>query len=1200
MFKYYLCNMNDITHDELFDRCYELATSTTGGAARNRLMHETLVLACAKGTPDGMSGFGNLFAQGDHLCKSYGISRAERRDIQTMRRHSNTTAPLSHDDLMYDIRALCLFISAVCAADIPSRLTSIIPRTGRPYDADVWRIDVRRIRCIVWDCDEHHILVTTDTDNTMRPMLVDYTAGVPDGSDGDKSAEADKSHNGNGPDCRRPDYNKSGYDMSYLRTLVREGMQLNLLDCRVEGDNIRPQLIVVEPDFLIDISSLAACFTDYGHNPLAYTINRMRPRPNTQPILLGNAAGRMLDSIINDDETFSLNNTISGAFREEALQYCTCTDFNPAQFKTDAATQADNIREAIDMLFRNDGTGQRGSEQQHDISKAVLEPSFVCESLGLQGRADLMTTDHRLLVEQKSGKPAYGTTVNPNGQQVVRYTEAHNVQLLLYYGVLQHNFGINREHADIKLLYSRFPARQGLITANFFRALFNEAIRLRNRIVAGEFYIARHGFGTIMPRLNTAVINERNMTGGFFETYIRPQIEAVTRPLHAMPPLERAYFERMMTFVYREQLASRVGTHERTVGSGAASDLWNMPLHEKIDTGNILFAIRADRTDSASDTAKNNGTDDATLIYLDITAPPEQIIIYNKEEKPDATTPAQQPETAAGAASTFRRGDMVYLYPYHKQPDVCHNLLYKGTIDEMGDGRITIRLNNAQRNMHLFEGARFAIEHASSDVGTVSAMRSLHTLITAPEQRRALLLGQRPPQTDSTLRLSRSYHPHYDEVLLKVRQARDYFLLIGPPGTGKTSMALRFMVEEELTDSEASILLMSYTNRAVDEICAMLTSAEIPFIHIGSRTSCDPQYRHSLLETALGDSPRLDTIRQKIQHTRVIVATTSTMQARPFIFELKHFSLAIVDEASQILEPSVIGLLAAHNSTDECCIDRFVLVGDHKQLSAVVQQSENDSRVTDPMLTDICLTNCRRSLFERLIDTERRAGRTDTTGVLRRHGRMHPDVARFATTMFYADEHLVPVPCQHQTETALDYTLPAEDSLDELLKSRRMLFIPSEYCRSMSLSDKVNICEARIVADVVRRIQRFYGDKFDAGHTVGVIVPYRNQIAMIRSEMHRMAIAHADDITIDTVERYQGSQRDVIIYSFTIQQRSQLTFLTSNCFTENGHTIDRKLNVALTRARRQTVMTGYKPVLNTNPLFAELIKAAEADPTSTL
>jgi superfamily I DNA and/or RNA helicase len=99
---------------------------------------------------------------------------------------------------------------------------------------------------------------------------------------------------------------------------------------------------------------------------------------------------------------------------------------------------------------------------------------------------------------------------------------------------------------------------------------------------------------------------------------------------------------------------------------------------------------------------------------------------------------------------------------------------------------------------------------------------------------------------------------------------------------------------------------------------------------------------------------------------------------------------------------------------------------------------------------------------------------------------------------------------------------------------------------------------------------------------------------MIRHEIERLGLPPVvADISIDTVERYQGSQRDVIVYSFTVSRPYQIDFLTSNCFVENGRVIDRKLNVALTRARKQLLMTGNKEILRQNSIFMHLIARYE-------
>lgn len=1099
--------------EELFRRVLD-AVNYTGKEpkVRKRLMLNTLVLTCFEGLKHTQHSFGNLSSQVHALCQKHNIAPQDKLAIQAMRRHCNDKEKTDEKTFLNDCHALAMFIAAVFQTSIPHFLVGKIAAVTDPRPTTK-RINYHYIRCVVLSWNENTITAQIlNQDTNEAASVVNYTD--------------------------TPSY----LDFTYLRLLLREGMQLNLLDCNVEGKVIKPKLIVVEPDFLLDISTIANCFEFYGHHPLLHLVHRMQERPNTRHTLLGNFASAALDDIVNQTHN-GTTETIKLNFRNKALEFATCDDLDPKTFKKEAEQQTENLKGIIGEVF-----------QQFDRNKAIIEPSFVCEQLGIQGRVDLMTIDRKLLVEQKAGKNIFIENQRKNSYGSW-HIEKHYVQVLLYFGVLHHNFRLSNRQANIRLIYSKYPMPNGLLGVEPLQKLLNEAIKFRNQVVATEYWIAERGFEPILPLLLPSTLQTQKGDDSFFQRFILPQLNDTLLPLHRLNALEKAYFSRMMRFVIKEQIIGKVGKQEG-VGSTTA-DLWNMPLVSKMETGNIYTDLTIERKERSED---SKGYD---LITLNV------------------------PTHTADFLPNFRRGDMVFFYAYKKgeTPDVRRSTLFKGTLTHISTQRLVVKLNDAQQNPNIIAGELFAIEHSGSDVMSSAAIHALHVFATSCQERKDLLLGNRKPTANIANQLTKTYHPAYDDIVLRAKQANDFFLLIGPPGTGKTSMALQFLIREH---AQENILLLSYTNRAVDEICAMLSVNNIDFIRIGNEHSCDPAFKPHLLSQTISDYPTLSGIQSAIKDARIIVGTTASITTRPFLFNIKHFDLAIVDEASQILEPNIIGLLGAHRHS-KVCIDKFILIGDHKQLPAVVQQDEQEASVDHPALLDIELTNCANSLFERFIRLERRAGREQFIGTLRRQGRMHPDIAAFPNTRFYSREQLECVPLPHQEETMLNYPMHSEDATDDFLKQHRMIFIAAQCCKDENTSDKVNIAEARIVADMLRRVYRQTSANFDPQKTVGVIVPYRNQIAMIRKEIEHLQIPSLEHISIDTVERYQGSQRDVIIYSFTIQNSFQLDFLTANTFEEDGKPIDRKLNVAITRARKQLILTGYEPILRQNPLFSDLI-----------
>ena len=112
------------------------------------------------------------------------------------------------------------------------------------------------------------------------------------------------------------------------------------------------------------------------------------------------------------------------------------------------------------------------------------------------------------------------------------------------------------------------------------------------------------------------------------------------------------------------------------------------------------------------------------------------------------------------------------------------------------------------------------------------------------------------------------------------------------------------------------------------------------------------------------------------------------------------------------------------------------------------------------------------------------------------------------------------------------------------------------------------------------------------GADIALVDLKADKLSDVAKEIEALGIPALNRILVDTVERFQGSERDVIIYSCCINSYYQLKFV-SNLTEENGVLIDRKLNVALTRARKQMFVTGVPKYLKSNPLYESLLNLIE-------
>ena len=1098
-------------------------------------MRDLLERICRAQMQSGSLQMTDLSARISFIAAKTGLSVGEQNRLHTFRLTSNQILNRclepNREKLLRDVKTLAFLVRKLSGENIPDELYRLLPRADATYlVAPPARERVRRMRVCFQYADEQYLYVTPLDEVSERPYLVRYNI---------------------------PQINE---EFAETCKLLWQHAQMNLLDVAIdEAGILTPSFIVLEPDYLIDISSLAECFRDYGHHPGNYFLSRMQPIENARPLLLGNIANLFLDEWIHaPNEDIDYRTCMQKAFRRYPIELAACPDLRDRekerQFFDDCKLHFEHIRETVNDTFHTAG-------YELDKTDAVLEPSYICEALGLQGRLDYMQRDMSSFIEMKSGKAdeyAIRGKVEPK--------ENNKVQMLLYQAVLQYSMGMDHRKVKAYLLYTRYPL---LYPSRPSWAMVRRVIDLRNRIVADEYGIQLHNNPEYTARkleeINASTLNERGLRGRFWETYLRPPIDRFQEKLQRLSAIEKSYFYAVYNFLTKELYTSKSGDVDYEGRTGAAS-LWLSTLAEKCEAGEIIYNLRI---------RENHAADEHKAYLL--------LVRSDFEEK-------ELPETVAdndiqNVLPNFRQGDAIILYERNCGTDnVTNKMVFKGNIEHLTDHEISIRLRATQQNPSVLPAdSLYAIEHDTMDTTFRSMYQGLYAYLSATQERRDLLLAQRPPKFDESLdSLVSQAKDDFTRVALKAQAAQDYFLLIGPPGTGKTSCALKKMVETFLADKGAQILLLSYTNRAVDEICKSLASIRpaVDFIRVGSELSCDETYRTHLIENELASCNRRSEVYERIRSCRIIVGTVAAISGKPELFRLKHFNVAIIDEATQILEPQLLGILCARGEEGGNAIDKFILIGDHKQLPAVVLQSSEQSAIYEESLMSIGLTNLKDSLFERLYRncTARQSSLTShpSYDMLCRQGRMHPEVALFANRAFYGGR-LIPVGLPHQLEDS-----------DTVC---RLAFYPS-IPEKTGTSTKINHSEARIVADLVARIYEDCRIDFDEARTLGIITPYRSQIALIKKEIAALGIPALNRIMVDTVERFQGSERDVIIYSCCINSYFQLKFV-SNLTEEDGTLIDRKLNVALTRARKQMFVTGVPKYLKSNPLYESLLNLME-------
>lgn len=1090
--------------------------------------------------------FSNLFSKLSYICNTYKVStkihsfrkiayKVERESYQPEQQEYYT-------HLMY----VSNFISSIYEVLIPAELMYFFPAKEFHSNKMVFRQRIKKMRVQIIELKMDCLICDYDENETGEYIIVQI--------------------------------DEDGVNERFKSTKnFWLGAQLNLINVTVDDEGIyHPRFIILEPDYLINISSIAECFQDYGTTALHYIRSKYEETPNSKHIRLGNFANQVVDHFTTEGiEQVDFNSIFIEDFKNNPLEFTACKDLeNPEKFKEyfmEAKGHFDRIKGVISKEFK---------EYDISLNRALLEPSFLCEQYGIQGRLDILDLNEdgkNKIIELKSGSAPY-----PDDGKKIK--ENHAVQLFLYYqiiGVLYNlEFKEISNHTDGYIMYSKvYEGNLRYDKPNLARV--QSILDLRNQIIVQEHILSSGELietESLINHINSGQFITRK-TNQRYREILEAQLDAFQYPIKTSTPLQKEYFYSFSKFIAKEQYLAQLGLGQSTSNNGLAS-LWLNSFEEKSKNFEIIFDLEI---------LENYIHEEKKQIILKRTNPLNDFI-------------------------SLREGDICVLYPKNNTNEsVLSNQIFKCTIKSISRELITLQFRHKQPNTNFFDSlpkdSKWALERDFMDSSFIAMYRSLYAFMKSNPATKELLLNQRQPINNMEYHFEKEHlSEEQNRILKKALSCEDYFLLNGPPGTGKTSIIIHELVKEIFYHPNKdgrpnNILLLAYTNRAVDELCESINEAiaddvEHKFIRIGNELTCAPEHQHNMLNIIIDKKANelkdkdekfsRKTIVDIINKQRIFVSTVASISSKSDILKLKHFDTIIIDEASQILEPQIIGILPKAK--------RFIMIGDHKQLPAIVLQSPELAKTNSEKLEAIGLVNRKNSLFERLYEFCERNNFSNSYDQLTYQGRMHYEIADFPNQYFYDGKLNVACDLTHLKDEAKESlsrqradlnlkTSETNNKFQTILTNHRFAFLKVEENPYLP---KTNIQEADLVVKLVQEIIKIYNfnnKTFNPKKSIGIIAPFRNQIALIKHKLELARITDFEQITVDTVERYQGSQRDIIIYSFAVTHHAQLNSLVN--MNDEGN-VDRKLNVALTRAKEQLFLIGNEHILNENKILNNL------------
>ena len=479
------------------------------------------------------------------------------------------------------------------------------------------------------------------------------------------------------------------------------------------------------------------------------------------------------------------------------------------------------------------------------------------------------------------------------------------------------------------------------------------------------------------------------------------------------------------------------------------------------------------------------------------------------------------------------------------------------------------------------------------------ALRQMTTAKGRALQLREVMLGNEVPRFgNSDYSPCSSLNDSQNEAVRHILSAEDVGIVHGPPGTGKTTTLVQAIAS--VLEKEAQVLVCAPSNAAVDLLVEKLSEKNINVIRIGHPARVTEEALEKTLDALLAKHPvynDLKKIKQKKEEFRKLafkykrhfghaeraqrkrlLQEASSLQAEAEALEFyiledimgkaqviastlvgasgnqlqkRRFSTLFIDEAAQALEPACwIPILRS---------DKVVFAGDHHQLPPTIKS------------VHAAKGGLANTLFEKVIE-QKQIG-----SLLKVQYRMHEKIMDFSNRQFYGN-------ALKAHETVAGHTLIPEENPLEFVDTAGGGF--GEEMNPETLS-RYNREEANFLLKHLDALMHRIMEQEDNSDevSIGIISPYKAQINLLADGVQKFEVLSGikENITIDTIDAFQGRERDVIYISL----------VRSNEVGEIGFLGElRRMNVAMTRARKKLVMIGDSATLGQNKFYSDLIDYA--------